>query len=55
MVGSHTVIGLGEAVITFLVVGSVVAVRPDLVYGARPALSARKLEIREPATRGKDA
>ena len=50
MVGWHTVIGLGEAVITFLVVGSVVAVRPDLVYGARPALRARKLEIREPAT-----
>jgi cobalt/nickel transport system permease protein len=52
MVGWHSLIGLGEAVITFLVVGSVVAVRPDLVYGARPALEARQLEIRQPATSG---
>jgi cobalt/nickel transport system permease protein len=52
MVGWHTVIGVGEAVITFLVVASVVAVRPDLVYGARPALRARTLEIREPARSG---
>ena len=37
MLGWHVVIGLGEAVITGLVVGSVVAVRPDLVYGARGA------------------
>ncbi len=49
MVSWHTIIGLGEAVITGLVVGSVVAVRPDLVYGARGVLRARKLEIREPA------
>lgn len=49
MVGWHLVIGLGEAVITFLVVGSVVAARPDLVYGARPLLVARELEIREGA------
>ena len=42
----HTLIGIGEAFITGLVVASVVAVRPDLVYGARPALRARKLEIR---------
>ena len=48
MVGWHTVIGIGEAVITGLVVGSVVAVRPDLVYGARPLLDARELEIRRP-------
>ena len=34
-------IGIGEALITGLVVGSVIAVRPDLVYGARPALRAR--------------
>jgi cobalt/nickel transport system permease protein len=52
MVGWHSLIGVGEAVITFLVVASVVAVRPDLVYGARPALRARKLEIREPAASG---
>jgi len=46
MVGWHTVIGIGEAVITGLVVASVVAVRPDLCYGARRMLGARKLEIR---------
>ena len=49
MVSWHAVIGVGEAVITFLVIASVVAVRPDLVYGARPALRARALEIRDPA------
>ncbi|MEO5663278.1 MAG: energy-coupling factor ABC transporter permease, partial [Nocardioides sp.] len=46
MLGWHTVIGIGEAVITFLVVGTVVTTRPDLVYGARPLLAARELEIR---------
>ncbi|HWL49335.1 MAG TPA: energy-coupling factor ABC transporter permease [Acidimicrobiia bacterium] len=46
MVGWHTLIGIGEAIITGLVVASVVAVRPDLVYGARPALRERPLEIR---------
>ena len=50
MVGWHTVIGLGEAAVTGLVVGSVVAVRPDLVYGARPLLARRELEIREGVT-----
>jgi cobalt/nickel transport system permease protein len=35
MVGVHILIGLGEAVITALTVGSIIAVRPDLVYGAR--------------------
>jgi cobalt/nickel transport system permease protein len=35
MVGWHTVIGLGEAVITMLIVSAVLATRPDLVYGAR--------------------
>ena len=48
MVWWHLVIGLGEAVITALVVASVVGVRPDLVYGARPALRSRSLVIREP-------
>ena len=41
MVGWHTLIGIGEALITGLTVGAVVAVRPDLVYAARglqPAL-----------------
>lgn len=35
MVGVHVLIGVGEAVITALTVGAVLAVRPDLVYGAR--------------------
>lgn len=35
MVGWHAVIGLGEAVITGLIVSAVLATRPDLVYGAR--------------------
>jgi len=49
MLGWHSVIGVGEAVVTGLVVGSVVAARPDLVHGARPLLAARELEIRTPA------
>lgn len=43
----HALIGVGEAVITALVVGSVVAVRPDLVAGARHLVANRPLEIRE--------
>ncbi|MEW2580426.1 energy-coupling factor ABC transporter permease [Streptomyces syringium] len=35
MTGVHVLIGIGEAVITALTVGAVLAVRPDLVYGAR--------------------
>jgi cobalt/nickel transport system permease protein len=35
MVGVHVLIGIGEAVITVLTVGAVLATRPDLVYGAR--------------------
>lgn len=35
MVGVHTLIGVGEAVITGLTVSAVLAVRPDLVHGAR--------------------
>ncbi len=46
MLAWHSVIGLGEALITGLVVASVTAVRPDLVYGARPALRERSLVIR---------
>jgi cobalt/nickel transport system permease protein len=41
MVGWHTVIGIGEAVITGLVVSAICASRPDLVHGARRALAAR--------------
>jgi len=35
MVGVHVLIGIGEAVITTLTVGAVLATRPDLVFGAR--------------------
>ena len=51
MLGWHLVIGLGEAAITGLVVGSIVAVRPDLVHGARRVAAARPVEIRTPAGR----
>ncbi len=50
MLGWHAVIGLGEAAITGLVVASIVAVRPDLVHGARPVVAARTVEIRSPGT-----
>lgn len=46
MLGWHVLIGIGEAVVTGLVVGAVVAARPDLVHGARHLASARDLEIR---------
>lgn len=46
MLGWHTLIGIGEAAITGLVVSSVIATRPDLVYAARPVLSATPLELR---------
>ena len=54
MLGWHVLIGLGEAAITGLVVGSVVAVRPDLVYAARPTLAARELELRPGLTRASE-
>lgn len=44
MVGWHTVIGIGEAVVTGLVVSAVVASRPDLVHGARG--TARRTSLR---------
>lgn len=47
MLGWHVLIGLGEAAVTGLVVGSVVASRPDLVHGARPLLATRELETRK--------
>ncbi|MET9916814.1 energy-coupling factor ABC transporter permease [Streptomyces sp. NPDC006435] len=45
MVGVHTLIGIGEAVITALTVGAVIAVRPDLVHGARGLTAPLKLRI----------
>lgn len=46
MLGVHTLIGIGEGVITFLAVSAILAVRPDLVYGARPLLARRELVIK---------
>ena len=42
----HVLIGVGEAVIAFLVVASIVSIRPDLVHGARRVLDVRTLETR---------
>jgi cobalt/nickel transport system permease protein len=50
MVGVHTVIGIGEALITAATVGMVLKVRPDLVYGAQglvpEPLYSRRLQIK---------
>lgn len=56
MVSWHALIGIGEALITGLVVGSVVAVRADLVAGARGIresgdLVVRTVEAKAPSTR----
>ncbi|EKX68813.1 cobalt ABC transporter permease [Streptomyces ipomoeae] len=45
MVGVHTLIGIGEATITALTVGAVIAVRPDLVHGARGLTAPLKLRV----------
>ncbi len=45
MIGVHVLIGIGEAVITALTVGAVIAVRPDLVYGARGLTQRLKLRV----------
>ncbi|MFK4147935.1 energy-coupling factor ABC transporter permease [Streptomyces sp. NPDC004065] len=45
MIGVHVLIGLGEAVITALTVGAVIAVRPDLVHGARGLGQRLKLRV----------
>ncbi|MEU5040404.1 energy-coupling factor ABC transporter permease [Streptomyces griseorubiginosus] len=45
MIGVHVLIGIGEAAITALTVGAVVAVRPDLVYGARGLQQKLKLRV----------
>lgn len=49
MLGWHSLIGIGEALITGFTVASIIAVRPDLVYGARPVIEGRELSVR---TRG---
>ncbi|MDV9175834.1 energy-coupling factor ABC transporter permease [Streptomyces sp. W16] len=45
MIGVHVLIGVGEAAITALTVGAVIAVRPDLVYGARGLEQRLKLRV----------
>jgi cobalt/nickel transport system permease protein len=35
MIGVHTLIGVGEGIITAMTIGAVMSMRPDLVYGAR--------------------
>jgi cobalt/nickel transport system permease protein len=47
MVGVHLVIGVGEGVLSAMVVGAVMATRPDLVYGASD-LDADQLTNRAP-------
>ena len=46
MLGWHTLIGLGEGVITFLAVGAILSVRPDLIYAARGVIAERDLVIK---------
>ncbi|MGX5183804.1 energy-coupling factor ABC transporter permease [Streptomyces avermitilis] len=45
MIGVHVLIGIGEAAITALTVGAVIAVRPDLVHGARGLQQRLKLRV----------
>jgi cobalt/nickel transport system permease protein len=52
MGGIHLLIGLGEAAITVAVLGAVLAVRPDLVHGARKLLPTTTLASRRPAPVG---
>ena len=44
MIGTHILIGIGEAIITFLTVSAVLASRSDLVFGFKS--DAQELEIR---------
>jgi cobalt/nickel transport system permease protein len=52
MTGVHLLIGIGEAAITVAVVGAVLAVRPDLVHGARGLRTSALLEDRRPTAAG---
>ncbi len=47
MLSIHVLIGFGEAAITALTVGAVLATRPDLVYGARDFMDSKKLIVKE--------
>lgn len=44
MISTHMLIGIGEAIITFLTIGAVIAARSDLVFGLKG--SSQQLEIR---------
>ncbi len=44
MLGTHILIGIGEGIITALVISAVVGSRPDLVYGA-PEYLGRRTEV----------
>jgi cobalt/nickel transport system permease protein len=52
MVGVHTLIGIGEGIITALTVSAVLAVRPDLVYGARGLVGAPTVLPASPVASG---
>jgi cobalt/nickel transport system permease protein len=45
MISTHSLIGIGEAVITFFVIFAVVQARPDLVYGAPDYTGERTEEL----------
>ncbi|MEY4901191.1 MAG: hypothetical protein RL741_1038 [Actinomycetota bacterium] len=47
VMGVHVLIGIGEAIITGLTIGAILATRADLVYGARKFLPAHNLLIKE--------
>ena len=47
MVGVHTLIGIGEGIITALTIGVVLGVRPDLVHGAADLQAPLLLETQE--------
>ena len=53
MVGVHTLIGIGEGIITALTVAAVLAVRPDLVYGAADVREPLVLDTRPGEAAGK--
>ena len=50
MIGVHALIGVGEGIITALTVSSVLAVRPDLVHGARNLMPELRVALGTPAT-----
>jgi cobalt/nickel transport system permease protein len=45
MLGTHLMVGIGEGVITFVVVAAVMRARPDLVYGSPKYVGARSEEL----------